>query len=185
MKHYGYEAHGDDGTAMRVEGAHQTDECFTGNLGIGTLNITAMWHDIRTGKAKGAKLRTVAITQSLMVALTNKDLDRETLEHMPADRYNLPIICIARDNGTHSLVDGNHRLAKRHSRDEKTVMAWELQESAIEEYQVKIYFRAPGGVFVLQTAEQLLDKTVGTYAERDGAGNVIGIRDERTANGHG
>jgi hypothetical protein len=175
MTRPGYEMHGELGS-MKVVGALQTDEVFTGNLS-GSINVSAMWRDIYQGKA-AATLRTNCLMHP-GVFNGFRDLDKQTLDTMPEQRINVPIIGIARKDGTVTIVDGNHRLVKRRDRGDQFFSAYFFDESALEDYKVEIYMAKPGEDWKLQTNDELLAQTIGTYAVRDERGNVVGMRDER------
>lgn len=173
----GYEVQAEDGREMRVIGAQQTDECFTGDS-TGTINISAMWRDIQAGKAR-AIFKSAHLNDTALDAIINKDIDKDRLAKMTPERAEIPMIAIARANGTHSLVDGNHRLAKRHERGEKFFKFWEFTEDALQRYRVTIYWKeGHGQEFIAQTAMDILDKTIGTFPIFDDAGEVVGFRKE-------
>jgi hypothetical protein len=159
---------------QKIVGADRSAEVHT-QENWGTINVSAMWHDIRAGTTS-AKLVRCRLKGNSLSAVGNQDLDEETIRLMTDTRQQVPIVAIRTPDGQSLVVDGNHRLARFTRAGGVYFFAYVFLEADTDKYRVEIFYGPTQlGPWKNITPVQILKTLVGKYAKRDEDGNIVGI----------
>lgn len=154
-----------DGRRIRWLGQNKHHECFTHEI-FGTVDVRQMQRDVDRG-ARHIQYMTVKIDAGSIQSLEKRDFDPMVLMRMTPERAVQPVLMFALDDGTHTMVDGNHRLKWLIEHGAETFRCCEFPGSSIPRYRVRVEISDGHGWRPISNIE-LLEKTWGRYAGHRG-----------------
>lgn len=119
-----------------VKNARPTDEVFS-NANYGAFNVTK-YLELFFQKPMRFSRRTFDITPELIGYVSGFiHLDQATLDNMTPERLNEPVCFAELSDGTLLLIDGHHRLMKRHQLKLTTVRGYVMPRRMLSKIQVE------------------------------------------------
>jgi hypothetical protein len=156
------------------------DVAYTSNK-FGSINITAA---LEYASEHGARVSAQLNVADVLRSMLNVDLDMDHVIKLNNIQYaelrNLTVaLYIDMEDGTHLLVDGNHRIAVLAARSARAgietieVKSFVLSRAQAEPFRIR-YFAVVNGIEREVGPDELLDEISGVYTQPDGT-----IRDHR------
>lgn len=126
---------------MKVFECRLTDELFSF---IGDDGFTRIWNAsevaraVMEGRLEPKDRFKLDLTDELVahVAAFN-GVEAYHLPTIDEDRLQTPVMCVELPEGTHIIIDGNHRVVVAHKRGLKTLPALMFTQASIEPYEVE------------------------------------------------
>lgn len=120
----------------RIEGSGGiTDETYTGEL-IGTVNVTKLR---ALAEANNLGVFRFDINDSVREGVRRIATNQAHIDRMAPERLLVPLIFIERDEGTHILVDGAHRIKKAIELGLPCLWTYMIPEWAAERFKIRVY----------------------------------------------